>query len=63
MLKPTHLCRFAICRRIVIVLALWALFLVGANEARRAADGQQPLYEGIKRLAVYSLTLRAEAER
>ncbi|MEM6519797.1 MAG: hypothetical protein AAF722_10780 [Cyanobacteria bacterium P01_C01_bin.70] len=63
MFKPTHLCRLAICRRALVVLALWALFLVGANEVRRAADGEQTLYEGIKRLAVYSLALKAEAEQ
>lgn len=60
MFKPSYLCPLAICRRLFVVLALWAVFLVGANEVRRAADGQPTLYEGVKRLAVYSLTLRAE---
>lgn len=60
MFKPSHLCPLAICSRLLVVLALWAVFLVGANEVRRAADGQPTLYEGVKRLAIYSLTLRAE---
>jgi len=60
MFKPSYLCPLAICSRLVIVLACWSLFLVGANEVRRAADGQPTLYEGIKRLVVYSLVLRSE---
>lgn len=61
MFKPSYLCPLAICSRIVLVLAFWALFLVGANEVRRAADGEQTLLvDGIKRLAVYSLVFRAE---
>ncbi|MGD1858724.1 MAG: hypothetical protein ACFB0E_01990 [Leptolyngbyaceae cyanobacterium] len=63
MFRSPHLCRLAICRRAIILLALWALFLVGANDLRRAADGEQTLYEGIKRLAIYSLALRAESEQ
>jgi hypothetical protein len=59
MFKPSVLCRFAICRRIIVVLALWIIFLLGANEVRRAADGDNSLYEGIKRLAVYSIAMRA----
>lgn len=58
MFKPSVLCRFAICRRIIVVLALWIVFLLGANEVRRAADGDNSLYEGIKRLAVYSIAMR-----
>lgn len=60
MFKPSLLCPLTICSRFVIVLVLWALFIVGANEARRAADGEQTLYDGIKRLAVYSLVFRTE---
>ncbi|WP_204139585.1 hypothetical protein [Halomicronema sp. CCY15110] len=60
MFKPSFLCPLAICSRFMIVLALWALFLVGANDIRRAADGQQALYEDIKRLAVYSLVFNRE---
>ena len=58
MFKPSLLCPLTICSRLVIVLALWALFLVGANEVRRAADGEQTLYDGLKRLAIYSLVFR-----
>lgn len=60
MYKSSDLCCFAICRRVVVVLALWAVFLIGANEVRRAADGNKTLYEGVKRLAIYSLALRAD---
>lgn len=60
MFKPSYLCPLAICSRLLIVLAFWALFLVGANEVRRAADGEQTLYDGVKRLAIYSLVLRAD---
>ncbi|NEQ43652.1 MAG: hypothetical protein F6K00_08870 [Leptolyngbya sp. SIOISBB] len=60
MFKPSLLCPLAICSRLIIVLMLWALFLVGANEVRRAADGEPTLYEGIKRLAIYSLVFRTE---
>lgn len=60
MFKPSLLCPLAICSRLMIVLMLWALFLVGANEVRRAADGEPTLYEGIKRLAIYSLVFRTE---
>ena len=59
MFKSSVLCRFAICRRVIIMLALWAVFIVGANEIRRAADGDSSLYAGIKRLAVYSIAMRA----
>ena len=61
MFKPSFLCPLAICSRLVIVLALWVLFLVGANEVRRAAEGEQTLYDGIKRLAIYSLVFRTES--
>ncbi len=61
MFKPSLLCPLAICSRLIIVLALWAVFLVGANEVRRAADGEQTLYDGIKRLAIYSLVFRTES--
>ena len=60
MFKPSHLCPLAVCSRLAVVLAIWAVFLLGANEVRRAADGRPTLYEGVKRLAVYSLMLRAE---
>ncbi|RZM79009.1 hypothetical protein [Leptolyngbya iicbica] len=60
MFKPSLLCPFAICGRLIILLALWAIFLVGANDLRRAADGEQSLYEDIKRLAVYSLVFKRE---
>jgi len=60
MFKPSFLCPLAICSRFVMVLVLWALFLVGANDIRRAADGQPSLYEDIKRLAVYSLVFHRE---
>jgi hypothetical protein len=59
MFKSSCLCRSAICRRVVVMLTLWAIFLVGANEIRRAADGDSSLYAGIKRLAVYSMAIRA----
>ena len=61
MFKPSLLCPLAIGSRLIIVLALWAVFLVGANEVRRAADGEQTLYDGIKRLAIYSLVFRTES--
>ena len=60
MFKPSFLCPLVICSRFMMVLALWAVFLVGANDLRRAADGQQALYEDIKRLAVYSLVFNRE---
>jgi len=60
MFKPSYLCPLAICSRLVIGLAFWALFLVGANDVRQAAEGQPTLYEGIKRLAIYSLVLKSE---
>jgi hypothetical protein len=59
MFKPSILCRFAICRRVVMVLALWMLLVLGANEMRRAAQGDSEVYSEIKRLAVYSLAMRA----
>ena len=55
MFKPSILCRFAICRRFFIIFALWTVFLLGANEVRRAAEGDSSLYDGLKRLAVYSI--------
>jgi hypothetical protein len=58
MFKPSVLCRFAICRRLALVLVLWIVFLLGANEVRRAAEGDSSLYEGVKRLAVYSIAMR-----
>jgi len=59
MFKSSFLCRSAICRRIIIMLSLWAVFLVGANEMRRAAEGDSSVYAGIKRLAVYSIAMRS----
>lgn len=59
MFKPSYLRPVTICSRLVIVLVLWSVFLVGANDVRQAAEGQPTLYEGLKRLAVYSLVLRA----
>ena len=41
------------------MLSLWAVFLVGANEIRRAAEGDSAVYAGIKRLAVYSIAMRS----
>ena len=58
MFKPSRLCRLAICRRVIIIVALWIVFLVGANEVRRAAQGESAVYESLKRLAVYSLALQ-----
>ena len=62
MFKPSILGRLAICQRFITLVVLWSLFLVGANEVRLAADGDSTVYEGIKRLAVYSMTLRAHTE-
>ena len=60
MFKPSLLCPLAICSRFILVMVLWALFLVGANEMRRAADGEQSLYDDLKRLAVYSLVFNRD---
>lgn len=58
MSKPSVLCKFAICRRLVIVTVAWVFFLIGANEVRQAAQGDSAVYESVKRLAVYSMALR-----
>ncbi|MDB9528292.1 hypothetical protein PN498_20030 [Oscillatoria sp. CS-180] len=58
MFKPSVLCKLAICRRLVVIVAIWSAFLIGANEVRRAAQGDSVVYEDVKRLAVYSLALR-----
>ncbi|MGD1942348.1 MAG: hypothetical protein ACFB0G_13650 [Leptolyngbyaceae cyanobacterium] len=60
MFKPSRLCRLAICQRVIVIVALWIIFLVGANEVRRAAQGESAVYESLKRLAVYSLALQGE---
>ena len=60
MFKPSRLCRLAICRRVIIIVALWIVFLVGANEVRRAAQGESAVYESLKRLVVYSLARQDE---
>ena len=59
MFKPSVLCRFAICRRLVVVLAFWIVFLLGSNEVRRASQGDSEIYSEIKRIAVYSIAMRS----
>lgn len=59
MFKPSILCRLSICRRLTIILVIWTAFLLGATEIRRAAQGSSTVYEGLKRLAVYSIAMKA----
>ena len=59
MYKPSILCRFAICQRLLLAMLVWVALLIGLTDMRQAANQDSSAYEGIKRLALYSVALRS----